>query len=174
MGGPGPAAARSYLNAVATGYGAGVAQVPFSTNPQRAADEINQAVSQATRGHIPRLVTPGMVNGIGWVLTSALYMNAAWATPFDPNQTSPGAFEPGGKAQPVTVKYMNGARFPLRLARRLDRGLAALQGREADDDRAAAPAGIRELRAAESARAAALTAPAGSGTAARAGARCRR
>ena len=102
---------RAYLNAVATGYGAGVARVPFSTNPQRAANEINQAVSQATRGHIPQLVTPGMVNGIGWVLTSALYMNAAWATPFDPNQTSPGAFEPGGKAQPVTVKYMNGPGF---------------------------------------------------------------
>ena len=101
----------AYLNAVATGYGAGVARVPFSSNPQRAANEINQAVSQATRGHIPQLVTPGMVNGIGWVLTSALYMNAAWATPFDPNQTSPGAFEPGGKARPVTVKYMNGPGF---------------------------------------------------------------
>src|SRR6185437_3810016 len=31
---------RGYLNAVATGYGAGVAQAPFATNLQQAADEI--------------------------------------------------------------------------------------------------------------------------------------
>ena len=101
----------AYLNAVATGYGSGVARAPFSSDPRRAANEINQAIAQATRGHIPRLVTPDMVNGIGWVLTSALYMNAAWATPFDPDQTQSGMFEPGGTARPVTVKYMNGAGF---------------------------------------------------------------
>lgn len=101
---------HGYLNAVATGYGAGVNQAPFSTNPQRAAQEINQAISSATRGHIPELVTPDMVNNIGWVLTSALYMDAAWASPFDPNQTSPGPFTPAG-APPVTVKYLNGGGF---------------------------------------------------------------
>jgi serine protease inhibitor len=101
---------RGYLNAVATGYDAGVAQAPFSTDPRRAADEINRAISAATRGHIPRLVTPDMVDHIGWVLTSALYMDAAWAAPFDPNQTSPGPFTPAG-GRPVTVKYLNGASF---------------------------------------------------------------
>src|SRR5215831_17739273 len=101
---------RGYLNAVATGYNAGVAQAPFSTDPQRAADEINNAISDATRGHIPRLVTPDMVDHIGWVLTSAVYMDAAWAAPFDPNQTSPGPFTPAGGRQ-VTVKYLNGAGF---------------------------------------------------------------
>jgi serpin B len=102
---------RGYLNAVATGYGAGVDQVPFAVNPQRAAQEINQAISAATRGHIPQLVTPDMVDGIGWVLTSALYMDAAWAAPFDPDQTNPGLFTPDDKARPVTVKYMNGPGF---------------------------------------------------------------
>jgi serine protease inhibitor len=101
----------AYLNAVATGYGAGVARAPFSSDPQQAANEINQAIAQATRGHISQLVTPGMVNSIGWVLTSALYMDAAWAAPFNPNQTQPGMFEPGGKALPVTVKYLNGVGF---------------------------------------------------------------
>jgi serine protease inhibitor len=101
----------AYLNAVATGYFAGVARAPFSTDPQRAADEINQSISQATRGHISRIVTPDMLTNIGWVLTAALYMNAAWAAPFDPNQTAPGTFAPDGKARPVTVKYMNGAGF---------------------------------------------------------------
>ena len=101
----------AYLNAVATGYFAGVAQPPFGTDPQRAADEINQSVSQATKRHITRLVTPDMLTGIGWVLTAALYMDAAWDTPFDPNETGPGTFTQGGGARPVTAKYLNGAGF---------------------------------------------------------------
>jgi serpin B len=101
----------AYLNAVATGYYAGVAQAPFGTDPQRAAAEINQSISQATRGHIPRIVTPDMLTNIGWVLTAALYMNAAWDAPFDPNETGPGTFTPGGGARPVTARYLNGAGF---------------------------------------------------------------
>ena len=50
---------RSYLNAVATGYDAGVAQAPFSADPAKAAAEINQAISAATRGHISQLVNAG-------------------------------------------------------------------------------------------------------------------
>ncbi len=99
-----------YLNAVATGYDAGVAQAPFSTDPRRAADEINHAIDDATHGHIPRLVTPSMLENIGWVLTSALYMDAAWATPFDPHQTAPGPFTLAGGRQ-VTVPFMSGAGF---------------------------------------------------------------
>jgi len=99
---------HTYLNAVATGYDAGVAKAPFATNPQQAANEINQYISAATRGHIPQLVTPDMLaNGIGWVLTSALYMNAAWQSPFDPNKTGPGSFTLAGGKQ-VTAKFMNG------------------------------------------------------------------
>jgi serpin B len=102
---------RSYLNAVATGYHAGVAQAPFSTDPAKAADEINQAISAATRGHISQLVDASMVDDIGWVLTSALYLDAKWATPFDPGKTAPGPFTPTG-AKPVTVKFMNGDDVP--------------------------------------------------------------
>jgi len=101
---------RRYLNAVAAGYAAGVAQAPFGTDPQRAADEINQAISAATRGQIPKLVTPDMLSDVGWVLTAALYLNAAWARPFDPAQTQPGAFTPAA-ARPVSVPFMNGAGF---------------------------------------------------------------
>jgi serpin B len=101
----------AYLNAVATGYFAGVARAPFGTDPERAAAEINQSIAQATRGHITRLVTPDMLRDIGWVLTAALYMNAAWDTPFDPNETGPGTFTPGGGARPVTAKFLNGAGF---------------------------------------------------------------
>jgi serpin B len=102
---------RSYLNAVATGYHAGVAQAPFSTDPAKAAAEINQAISAATDGHISQLVDASMLDNIGWVLTSALYLDAKWATPFDPSKTGPGPFTPAD-AKPVTVKFMNGDDFP--------------------------------------------------------------
>jgi serine protease inhibitor len=102
---------RGYLNAVATGYDAGVTQVPLLSNPPEAAAEIDLAISAATRGHIPRLVTPDMLTDVGWVLTSALYMNAAWATPFDPSKTASGQFTQAS-GQQVTVKFMNGTGFP--------------------------------------------------------------
>ena len=83
---------KTYLNAVATGYDAGLAQAPSLSDPAKATQEINQAISTATRGHIPDLLPPGSLQDIGWVLTDALYMNAAWATPFDPHDTSPAPF----------------------------------------------------------------------------------
>ena len=97
---------KAYLDDVATGYDAGVGQAPFQADPARAAAEINQAISRDTRGQIPQLVTPGLVSGMGWVLTSALYMDARWATPFDPGQTSGGTFttQPGTA---VTAQYMH-------------------------------------------------------------------
>jgi serine protease inhibitor len=102
---------RSYLNAVATGYDAGVAQAPFSTDPATAAAEINQAISAATRGHISQLVSAGMVANVGWVLTSALYLDAKWATPFEPSMTNPAPFSTASAKQ-VTAKFMNGDGFP--------------------------------------------------------------
>ncbi len=101
---------RSYLNEVATGYAAGVAKAPFSTDPAEAAAEINAAISAATRGHITQLVDASMLSQVGWVLTSALYLDAKWATPFDANQTQPAFFTPtSGKR--VTVPFMNGDAF---------------------------------------------------------------
>ena len=102
---------RSYLDEIATGYGAGVAKVPFSTDPAKAAAEINAAISAATRGHITQLVDAGMLSQVGWVLTSALYLDARWATPFDANKTLPAPFTPTSGRQ-VTVPFMNGDAFP--------------------------------------------------------------
>jgi len=101
---------RSYLNAVATGYDAGVAQAPLLSNPDRAAQEINQAIAAATRGQIPQLLSPGSLNGIGWVLTDALYLKAAWATPFQASQTAPGPFATAA-GQQTTVSYLNGGSY---------------------------------------------------------------
>ncbi len=99
-----------YLNDVATGYDAGVAQVPLLSSPDRAAQEISQAVAAATRGHIPQLLPPGSLNGIAWVLTDALYLNAAWARPFQASETSSGPFTTAA-GQQVSARFMNGGGY---------------------------------------------------------------
>lgn len=101
---------RSYLNAVATGYHAGVAQVPLLRHPEQARQEINQAIATATRGQIPQLLLPGSLQDIGWVLTDALYLHAAWAAPFDPGQTGPGPFTTAAGHQ-VTAQFMINGRY---------------------------------------------------------------
>jgi serpin B len=108
---PGLPPLPAYLNDVATGYDAGVSQAPFQKDPALAADQINAAVARDTRGQITKLVSAGMLDNIGWVLTSALYLNAAWDTPFDVNQTVPGPFTPASGA-PVTAQYMHDFGIP--------------------------------------------------------------
>jgi serpin B len=100
----------SYLNAVATGYDAGVAQAPLLSSPDRAVAEIDQAIAAATRGQIPRLLAPGSLNNIGWVLTDALYLQASWAAPFAPDETSQGPFTTAAGRQ-VTAQFMNGGPY---------------------------------------------------------------
>ena len=107
---PGLPTERSYLNAVATGYDAGVAQAPLLHHPEQARQEINHAIATATDGQIPQLLQPGSLNDIGWVLTDALYLHAAWATPFDGTLTSPGPFTTAG-GQQVTAQFMTGGQF---------------------------------------------------------------
>jgi serpin B len=100
----------SYLDAVATGYRAGLAQAPFVTDQAKAADELNAAIAAATRGHIPHLVSPEMLSNVGWVLTAALYMDATWATPFDPAKTTKDDFTlADGKT--VLPFYLGGSGF---------------------------------------------------------------
>jgi serpin B len=100
---------RAYLNAAATGYDAGLAKAPLLSDPEKARQEINQAIDNATKGHIPDLLKPGSLQKIGWMLTDALYMNAAWATPFDPNDTISDSFTTAA-GQRVTAHFMvNGA-----------------------------------------------------------------
>ncbi len=100
----------SYLNAVATGYGAGLAQAPLLSDPDRAAQEISQAIAAATGGQIPQLLPPGSLPDIGWVLTDALYLHAAWAAPFQASQTAPAPFTTAA-GQQVSVPFMNGGQF---------------------------------------------------------------
>jgi serpin B len=101
---------RSYLNAVATGYDAGVAQVPLLHSPEQAAQQIDRAIATATHGLIPQLLAPGSLQDIGWMLTDALYLKAAWATPFQASDTEPGPFTTAAGRQ-VSAQFMNGGPY---------------------------------------------------------------
>ena len=99
-----------YLNAVATGYDAGVAQAPLLSHPDQAVAEIDRFIASATRGQIPHLLAPGSLNDIGWVLTDAVYLQASWATPFQAEQTSPGPFTTAAGRQ-VSAQFMKGGPY---------------------------------------------------------------
>jgi serpin B len=100
---------RSYLNVVATGY-AGVARVPLLYRPDQAAQQIDRAIATATHGLIPQLLAPGSLQDIGWMLTDARYLKAAWATPFLASETEPAPFTTAAGRQ-VSAQFMNGGPY---------------------------------------------------------------
>src|SRR3984885_15367931 len=101
---------RSYLNAVATGYDAGVAQVPLLRSPDQATQEIDRSIATATHGLIPQLLAPGSLQNIRWGLPDALCLKAAWATPFLAGETESGPFTTAAGRQ-VSAQFMNGGPY---------------------------------------------------------------
>jgi serine protease inhibitor len=101
---------RSYTRAVAAGYGATLGRAPLLTDPAAAARQIDAAIAAATRGHIPQLLGPDSLNGIAWVLTDALYLDADWAAPFPASQTRPGPFTTA-TGQQVSAEFLHGGGF---------------------------------------------------------------
>jgi serpin B len=102
---------RSYAVALRAAYRAGVTSVPLLNAPDRARAQINSAVAAETHGHIADLLPAGLIqpHSIGWVLTNALYLNAAWRYRFDRASTAPGPFRTSSGV--VTVRYMHGSGY---------------------------------------------------------------
>jgi serine protease inhibitor len=98
---------QSYLNALGTGYQAGVQRVPLLSDPAQAAQRIDQSVSAATKGQIQHLVNAAMLNQLGWVLTSALYLDATWATKFQASDTYSQRFTTAS-GQAVSPQFLHG------------------------------------------------------------------
>jgi serpin B len=109
---PSLATKQSYLNALATGYQAGVARVPLLTDPAQAARRIDQAVSAATDGQIKHLVNAGLLHDLGWVLTDALYLNATWAVKFQVSQTYAQPFTTAS-GQRVRPQFLHGGGYQI-------------------------------------------------------------
>jgi serine protease inhibitor len=100
----------SYLDAVATGYDAGVGRVPLLTDPAQAAADIDAAVAAGTGGHIAHLLTASDLQDVIFVLTDAMYLSARWAAPFQSAQNSAGPFRTAAGSV-VSANYLNGSGF---------------------------------------------------------------
>ncbi|HEX3694459.1 MAG TPA: serpin family protein [Polyangia bacterium] len=73
----------AFLDVLAENYGAGVQQVDFVGAPEPARLTINQWVAAETNGKIADLLPAGLIDPqTRLVLTDAVYLNAAWQTPF--------------------------------------------------------------------------------------------
>jgi serpin B len=90
--------------------GAVLASADFAAAPEQARDAINTAIAGQTEGKITGLLPPGSVTALTrLVLASAVYLKAAWADPFDEDETDDAPFYPHGPGGPgVSIRAMHG------------------------------------------------------------------
>lgn len=96
----------AYLDTIAQNYGAGLKLLDFVADAERARATINSWASDQTEQRIQDLIPPGVLDELTrLVLTNAIYFNAGWAHPFEPEQTANTAFHllDGGQ---ITVPMM--------------------------------------------------------------------
>ena len=95
----------SFLDALATDYGAGVNLVDFVKAPETARVAINGWVSDQTAGVIPMLLPMGSIDAsTRLVLANAVYFHGDWVTPFTANSAN-GTFH--AAVGDVTVPMMS-------------------------------------------------------------------
>jgi serpin B len=95
-----------FLDVLAENYGAGLRLLDFVSAPEESRLAINDWVSDQTEGKIPDLMPQGLIDKLTrLVLTNAIYFNAGWLFPFEPQDTEEGPFHllDGGE---VTVPMM--------------------------------------------------------------------
>lgn len=97
----------AFLDRLAVNYGAGLSLVDFASDPEAARQVINTWVEDATESNIVDLLPDGIITtSTRLVLTNAVYFNAAWKTPFDPDRTTPNVFHAPGAD--ITADMMTG------------------------------------------------------------------
>lgn len=83
----------AYLEALATRFGAGLRLVDYIDATEDARQAINGWVAEQTEDRIPELLVPGVLTAdTRLTLVNAIYLKAAWQTPFFEEATSPGPF----------------------------------------------------------------------------------
>jgi serpin B len=83
----------SFLDLLSQQYGAGVRLLDFARDPGACRITINDWVSQETDGKITELVPRDVLDSYtAFVLTNAIYFDAAWLRPFSHESTSPQPF----------------------------------------------------------------------------------
>lgn len=94
-----------YLDTLARHYGAGVHLVDFEAEPEAARRAINRWVSDGTEGLIEEVLSSGTISSLTRLaLTNAIYFQAHWESPFDPDSTRDADFFlPDGGRTPVPM-----------------------------------------------------------------------
>jgi serpin B len=87
-----------------------VADADFAAAPEAARTEINRVIAGQTAGKITGLLAPRAIDAATrLVLTSAVYLKAAWVQPFPGSATGDAPFYPDGPDRPsLTVPMMRG------------------------------------------------------------------
>jgi serine protease inhibitor len=104
----------TYLNALATQFGAGLRLVDYKTNAEAARKAINGWVDGQTESRIPELIAPGVLDeNTRLALVNAIYLKAPWLTPFSPDNTATGPFtRPDGSTVDASLMQAQiGARY---------------------------------------------------------------
>jgi len=103
-----------FLDTLAENYGAGVNLLDFINAPDPSRLTINAWVANQTDDKIQNLLPPSSVDSsTKLVLTDAVYFNAAWNAPFDPNNTHDGSFTLlDGSTVTVSLMYSDFVSFP--------------------------------------------------------------
>lgn len=85
---------QSFLDALASRFGAGVRLVDYAKDREGARRQINAWVADQTQQRIPELIGPGGLGAlpIRLVLVNAIYLKAPWMLPFRSEATADGPF----------------------------------------------------------------------------------
>ena len=82
-----------YLDLLARYYAAQLAAVDFTADPEDARELVNQWVADQTEDKITDLIPAGVISALTrLVLVNAVYFNASWLEPFEPELTEPAPF----------------------------------------------------------------------------------
>jgi serpin B len=86
-----------YLDALSSGFAAGVGLLDFAADPEAARLVINKWASDRTKGRIPEVLQPDDINALTRIaLANAIYLKAAWDSPFDETVTASKPFTLAG------------------------------------------------------------------------------
>ncbi len=104
---------KLFLDTLAVNYGAGMRLVDYTTAAEEARLAINDWVAGETNDKITDLIPAGALDALTrLVLVNAVYLDATWASQFDPESTFDGVFRRSDGSE-VTVPLMTqSASFP--------------------------------------------------------------
>jgi serpin B len=100
----------AYLDALRSGFNAGIALVDYKGATEAARLLINSWASTQTKGRIPNILGKGDIDSMTrLVLVNAIYLKAAWDSPFDPSKTTNKTFTTadGASKQVPTMAITN-------------------------------------------------------------------